>query len=82
MAVGDNVNHPTHYNAGELEVIDALEQLGLDTNFQLASAVKYICRCRYKGNFQEDLKKAIWYIQRAQANAHKAQGGAVQGKKT
>jgi len=70
MAV-DTVNHPEHYNTGELEVIDALEKLGLDSSFHLANAVKYICRCRHKGSFHEDLNKAIWYIRRAQTFAEK-----------
>jgi hypothetical protein len=43
-------------------VIDVLEDW--DLPFQLANAVKYIARCRYKGKEIEDLKKAIWYVNR------------------
>lgn len=57
-----NVNHPQHYNQGEIECIDIIEMLGL--NFALGSALKYIWRADIKGNPIEDLEKAAWYIQR------------------
>lgn len=56
------VNHPSHYNVGKIEVIDAIEEWGL--NFSLGNAVKYIARADYKGNPIEDLEKARWYIDR------------------
>ena len=56
------INHPGHYNVGEIECIDAVESW--DLSFNLGNAVKYICRCNYKGNKELDLKKAIWYISR------------------
>lgn len=60
--MGSNVNHPSHYNTGKIEVIDAIEDWHLD--FHLGNAVKYIARCNYKDNKIEDLRKAIWYLQR------------------
>lgn len=54
------VNHPAHYNHGKIEVIDFIEDQ--DLGFALGNAVKYICRCRWKDNMLEDLKKARWYI--------------------
>ena len=57
------VNHPAHYNAGKIEVIDAIEDWGLD--FSLGNAVKYIARAAHKGKTLEDLKKARWYINHA-----------------
>jgi hypothetical protein len=33
-------------------------------NFNLGNAIKYIWRCNYKGSKVEDLKKAIWYLQK------------------
>lgn len=56
------VNHPAHYNVGKIEVIDAIEdwQLG----FHLGNAVKYIARAQHKENEEEDIKKAIWYLNR------------------
>jgi hypothetical protein len=58
----ETVNHPAHYNVGKIEVIDAIEdwQLG----FHLGNAVKYIARAQHKENEEEDIKKAIWYLNR------------------
>ena len=60
----DQVNHPTHYNNGKIEVIEFIEDQGLD--FHLGNSVKYICRAGLKDpkKFVEDLEKAIWYIRR------------------
>lgn len=57
-----NVDHPSHYNHGTIEVIDAIEDWNL--NFCLGNAIKYIARCAYKGHRKEDLEKAIWYLNR------------------
>jgi len=64
-----SVNHPDHYNQGEIECIDVIEQLGL--SFCLGNALKYIWRCEDKGKKIEDLNKAIWYIDREIANTRK-----------
>lgn len=58
----ESVNHPNHYNTGKYEVIDVIEDW--DLNFNLGNAIKYIARCNHKGNKEEDLKKAIFYINR------------------
>ena len=63
----DNVNHPNHYTAGNIECIDALKAAteGL-TGIEAvctANAIKYLWRWKHK-NGAEDLKKAIWYIER------------------
>lgn len=58
----DNVNHPSHYTKGKFEVIDVLEDWKLD--FHLGNVVKYIARAQYKGDFVENLEKALWYLQR------------------
>lgn len=55
-----------HYKQGKVEVIDTIESYNL--NFNLGNAVKYICRCNYKGAKVNDLKKAIWYIERELLN--------------
>ena len=55
------VNHPRHYNQIQgVECIEVAEQM----NFNLGSALKYIWRCEDKWDKVEDLKKAIWYIER------------------
>jgi len=61
------VDHPAHYNAGNIECIDAIEEAvkGLDGKeaFATGNAIKYLWRWKRKGG-KEDLKKAIWYINR------------------
>mgnify|MGYP003294533142 CR=1 FL=1 len=60
-----NVNHPTHYNEGKIECIDAMvEAFGKEAvqDFCVINAFKYIWRYKHKGNPQEDLEKAIWYL--------------------
>ena len=56
------VNHPDHYQGNKFEVIDVIEDY--DLGFSLGNAIKYILRADKKGNRKQDLKKAIWYIQR------------------
>ena len=57
----DMVNHPPHYNQYEgFEVIDIVEQL----DYLRGTAVKYIMRAGSKWDEVEDLKKAVWYLQR------------------
>ncbi len=58
----DMVNHPPHYtsHASGIEVIQITEHMG----FCLGNAIKYILRSELKGNQVEDLKKAVWYINR------------------
>lgn len=55
------VNHPSHYNAGKIEVIEAITDWGL--GFCDGNVVKYVARFRHK-NGVEDLKKAAWYLNR------------------
>ena len=60
------VHHPDHYNVGNIECIDAIESaLSPDqfAGFCRGNAIKYIWRCDNKGG-NEDLKKALWYIER------------------
>ena len=58
----DPVNHPAHYtnHPSGVECIQITEHM----SFNLGNAVKYIWRADLKGKSEEDLKKAIWYIQR------------------
>ena len=62
--INDNVNHPSHYTDGKIEVIDFIEDKKL--NFNRGNAVKYIARAGKKNPEKEveDLKKAAWYINR------------------
>lgn len=58
----DPVNHPNHYTShpSGVEVIQITEHM----NFCLGNAIKYILRADHKGNQIQDLKKAVWYINR------------------
>ena len=58
----NNVNLPSLYNQGCIEVIDAIEDWGL--NFSEGNVIKYVARHRHKGEPLEDLKKARWYLDR------------------
>lgn len=60
--MSDKVNHPKHYNEhpSGIECIQITEHM----NFCLGNAIKYIWRAGSKDNAIEDLKKAVWYLQR------------------
>lgn len=63
-----SVNHPKHYNShpSGIECIQVAEHMG----FNLGNAIKYIWREDQKNGI-EDLRKAIWYIQREIAKREK-----------
>ena len=56
----DMVNNPAHYQGKTFEVIDIINDYGL--NFELGNAIKYILRADKKGNKKQDLEKSIWYL--------------------
>ena len=61
----ESVNHPAHYGGDTLyEAIKVIEAWEL--GFCLGNAVKYISRAGKKDKTKEieDLKKAVWYINR------------------
>lgn len=63
----NNVNHPSHYNYGNIECIDAMQSaFGIEAvmDFCRCNAFKYLWRAGLKGDTVEDLDKAIWYIQK------------------
>ena len=61
-ADSDNVNHPSHYTFGDIEVLDAIEAWGL--GYHLGNVVKYVARADHKGKPIEDLEKALFYLGR------------------
>lgn len=67
----DTVNHPSHYNYGDIEVIDFIEQVTQHYNpnvaYHIGNAIKYLARSPHK-NGKEDVEKARWYIERAFEN--------------
>lgn len=64
----ETVNHPHHYNQGDIECIDAMvaaygkEAVSI---FCLLNSFKYLWRMEHK-NGKEDLDKAIWYLKKRQ----------------
>jgi hypothetical protein len=59
----DPVNHPAHYTFSKIEVLDAIEEWGV--NFHTGNIIKYVVRAgRKTGNPLEDLKKAQFYLNR------------------
>ena len=58
----DPVNHPDHYKIGGIETIDFIEAKQLSYN--LGNVIKYITRSEHKGNYEQDLLKARWYLNR------------------
>tara|TARA_R100000781_G_scaffold92968_1_gene57678 strand:+ start:246 stop:485 length:240 start_codon:yes stop_codon:yes gene_type:complete len=64
--IEDLVNHPKHYNQGEIECIDAIRAM-LSTEefigYLRGNSLKYRWRFRYKNGVQ-DLNKAEWYEKR------------------
>lgn len=60
-----NVEHPKHYTQGGIECIDAMIAAYGDTavmDFCKCNAFKYLFRMDNKNNPLEDVKKAIWYL--------------------
>jgi hypothetical protein len=60
------VNHPSHYGGEDnpYEAIKVIDAWDLDKDFYLGNAVKYLSRAGKKDNVVQDLKKAIWYIEK------------------
>ncbi len=63
--IKSTIDHPPHYGGNTLyETIKVIEEWKL--GFHLGNAVKYISRAGRKPNTSgvEDIRKAIWYLQR------------------
>jgi len=64
--MSEMVNHPQHYGGKNnvYEVIKIIEALEMD--FHLGNTFKYIARAGKKETDKElqDLKKALWYLER------------------
>jgi hypothetical protein len=77
-AINDMVNHPPHYNAGKIETIDVIEDIGQHYESPVhailaGNVIKYISRAPLKGDYLESLKKAQWYLNRLVAKAESEQ---------
>jgi hypothetical protein len=62
----DFINNPSYYTKGrKYEPIDVIEDWKL--SYCLGNALKYISRAgrKDKSTYCQDLKKAVWYLERA-----------------
>ena len=74
----DMVNKPPHYNAGDIETIDYIEDV-LGSYHAVhhchGTVLKYLgSRLWHKANPLEDAKKARWYLDRMIKNMEKSKG--------
>ena len=63
----DMVNSPDHYTAGGVETIDSIQASMLRGEFQAycrGNAIKYLSRAGRKGPAREDIRKAVWYLEK------------------
>jgi len=61
----DSVNSPKHYNTGNIECIEAIEESMSSVAFKgylKGNCMKYLWRYDYKGKQVQDLQKAGWYL--------------------
>lgn len=69
------VNHPSHYGGEQnvYEVVKVCEAWELDKDAYLFNVVKYVARAGKKDKSKEieDLKKALWYLDRKIQNLQK-----------
>lgn len=72
--MNDPVNYPKHYtdHPSGIECIQITEHMG----FNLGNAIKYVWRADLKGDVIEDLRKAVWYIEREIAKRNAAEKAA------
>ena len=59
-----NVNHPSHYNSGKIECIEAIREALTEEEFRgfcKGNSLKYVWREKFKGG-TESLEKAAWYL--------------------
>ena len=65
----DMVNHPSHYTSGGVECIDAITSAlssyedSVDS-WLVGQVIKYLWRAPLKGKYEEDIKKAQFYLNR------------------
>jgi len=63
----DMVGAPRHYNTGNIECIEAIEESMSSVAFKgylKGNCMKYLWRYDYKGKQVEDLQKAQWYLRK------------------
>ena len=68
--MSDPVNSPSHYTKGRIEAIEIIEDVvgGAPepvAGYLVGQALKYLLRAWHKDNAGQDLRKAVWYLNRA-----------------
>lgn len=59
----DPVHNPSHYNQGDMEVIDVIDNYVPDPyGYYMGNVMKYLMRHLAKGKPKQDLEKARWYL--------------------
>lgn len=53
---------PVYYKSGDADSIEIIELIR-DLPFSLGNSIKYVYRCRQKENREQDLTKALWYLE-------------------
>jgi hypothetical protein len=66
----DPVNHPAHYTAGGIECLDAIKAALVGetdpfVGYLRGQGIKYLWRAGKKAEHAQDLRKAIFYLDRA-----------------
>jgi hypothetical protein len=67
--MSDSVDHPIHYNSGQVEVIDVIEDWVKSAPDAVVGGlqwqvIKYVSRAWLKKDPLEDFMKARWYLNR------------------
>ena len=65
--LNDLVNSPSHYTMLKVEAIDLIESSMTKNDFLgylKGNALKYIIRYEHKDNPEQDISKAIWYLEK------------------
>jgi len=79
--MSDSVNHPLHYTAGKVEVIDVLEDWAQHAPTPVLGGLqwqvlKYLSRMWLKGNALTDARKSMWYLKRLIARLENAESAS------
>ena len=70
MTTHDPVNHPSHYNQGPIECVEAMRSAFGDADVAIwakIAAFKYLWRAGHKDHTDIDLAKAAWHAGKASA---------------
>lgn len=72
--VTEEIQHPSHYNNGEIECIVAIKASMTSSEFQgylKGNAIKYLWRMGLKGKPLVDVQKAQWYVDKLRGEMEK-----------